>query len=98
VFGRVGAGGAEDGAAAEVDAADVLNRERPEGLPVALDQVAKAIADAEDLNAVVERLDGDRADDAVDAGRRSAADQEGQLVDRARHALPPGPRYLPALL
>ena len=45
---------------------------------IALDEPFEAVLEAEDLEALLDRLDGDRADDAVDARRRAAANQQGQ--------------------
>ena len=45
----------------------------------ALDEVLEAVAEADHLHAVVDGLDGDGADDAVDARGRPAADQQGRL-------------------
>ena len=60
----VGARGAQDGAAAGQDAADVPGAERPGG---AVDQAAPAVQDADHLIAAVERAPGDGADHRVQA-------------------------------
>ena len=42
---------------------------------LAFHQVLEAVVDADDLDAVIDGLDGRRVDDAVDAGRRATADE-----------------------
>ena len=59
---------------------------------VALDQVLEAVAEADDFDAVVDGLDGDGADDAVDARGRAAADDQGEFTCR-RHAAFPSPSW-----
>ena len=44
-----------------------------------LHQPLEAVLDAEDLEALVDRLDGRGRDDRVDAGRGAAADKDCQL-------------------
>ena len=68
---RVGARGAEDGAAAGQDAAHLGHAERP---AVALERAAPAVAVADELVAVVaDALAHDRPDDRVQAGAVAAA-------------------------
>ena len=75
---RVVARGAEDRAAEQVDARDIVDRERPEPGSVAAHEVLEAVADADDLEALVDGLDGDGGDDAVDARSRPAADEDAE--------------------
>jgi hypothetical protein len=42
--------------------------------------VLEPVADADHLEPAVDRLDGDRADDAVDARGRAAADHDAELA------------------
>ena len=79
-LGRVGARGAEDGAAAEVDGLDVVDGQLAIVVGVALDQPLEAVAEADHLDALLDGLDGHRADDAVDPRRRTAADQESEFA------------------
>ena len=50
---------------------------------VALHEPLEAVLDAEHLDALEQRADGRRADDAVDAGRRAAADEDRELLSLA---------------
>ena len=75
VLGGVGARDADVRAAAEVDAADAFDRERDDVLDVALHDPLEAVADADDLDAFEPRADRRRADHAVDARGRPAADE-----------------------
>ena len=79
IGGRVGARDADVRAAAEVDAADRLDRERHDVVDVALHDPLEAVAQAEDLEALELGADGGGADDAVDAGGGAAADENGEL-------------------
>ena len=54
--------------------------ERHHVVDVALHDPLEAVADAEHLDALEDGADGGRADDAVDAGRRAAADEDRQPV------------------
>ena len=47
---------------------------------VALHDPLEAVADADDVDAFEAGADGGRADDAVDAGGRAAADENGEIV------------------
>ena len=71
----IGARGAQDRAAAEVDAADVFDGQLVAMVRVALSEPFVAVADADDLKALVDAFDRCGADYAVDAGGRAAADQ-----------------------
>src|SRR5439155_21947 len=77
--GRIGARRPQDGAAAEGDLLDVFNSEPADVFAAAFDELLEAVANAEDVDAVIDGLDGDGTDDAVDAGRRSATHDEGDL-------------------
>jgi hypothetical protein len=76
-LGRVGARGAEIGAAAEVDAADVFQVERPDVLGAAVHEPVEAVANPQHLHSLKERPDGRGADHAVDPGGGPAAHQYG---------------------
>src|SRR5262249_53306778 len=71
---------AEDRAAAAVDRLDRVNGQLAELGPSGLHQGFKAVEKADHLGAVVDRFDRHRADNAVDAGSRSAADEQGQFA------------------
>ena len=77
---RVGARGAEDRAAVEVDARDVVDLQLDDVRGVALDQPLEAVAAAEHAQPVVARLDGGGRDHRVDAGGRTAADENRQRL------------------
>ena len=77
---RIGARDADVRAAAEVNAADRFDGERHDVIDVALHDPLEPVADAEDVDAFEPGADGGRADDAVDAGRRAAADENRQLM------------------
>src|SRR5262249_34094755 len=80
---------AQDGAALEVNARQVVDAELDDVLDVSLDQPAKAVVAAEDTDAVITRLDRRGRDDGVDAGRRPAADENGQSLSANRdHVFP----------
>ena len=90
---RVGARDADVRAAAEVDAADVVDRERRHVVDVALHDPLEAVADAEHVDAFELRADRRRPDDAVDAGRGTAADEDRQLLLLShRHVFAPETR------
>ena len=82
VLGRVGARDAEVRAAAKVDAADGVDRERHDMVDIALHDPGEAVADADDVEAFEPGADGRRADDRVDARGRATADENGELVMR----------------
>src|SRR5581483_11106811 len=73
-FGRIGACGVENRAALEVDTRHLVVIQELHFLRVARHQPLKAVEDADDLAPAIARLESERADDAVDARRRSAAD------------------------
>ena len=74
---RVVARGAQNRAPFEVDAGNAVYRQRLDHVRrVATHEPAEAIVNPHDLQAVVDRFNGGGADDAVDAGRRSASDQD----------------------
>jgi hypothetical protein len=83
---RVGPRGADDGAAVEVDARQVVDRQLRDVVSVALDQPLEAVVAAEDAGAVVPGLDGRRRDDGVDSGGRAPAD-ENKIFPFARICL-----------
>ncbi len=80
LLGRIGARGIQDRAALEVDARHVVVVEFSCMVGVALHQPLKAIVDADDFAGAGARFEGDRADDAVDAGSRSAADKNAEII------------------
>ena len=84
VLRRVRAGDADVRAAPEVDPGDLVDRERVDVLDVPLHEPLEAVADAEDGDALELGADRGRADDAVDAGRRSAADEDRHVLVLAR--------------
>src|SRR5262249_8248883 len=90
-LGRVGPGGAEDGATLEVYRLDLVDGEVDPmlGVGTALHEVLEAVEKPNHLHPLLDRLDGDRTDDAVDARSRSATDDQGQLASlRHGHLLP----------
>ena len=70
---RIGAGGADDRAAAREDPRDLVRAERLEQV---LDHAAPALAHADHLVAVRPRAPRDRADDRVQAGTVAAAGED----------------------
>ena len=74
-------------AAAEVDAAHLVDRQRAHVVDVALHDPLEAVADAEHLDPLEQAADRGRADDAVDAGGGPAPDQDRQslLMAHVRH-------------
>ena len=78
--GRVLARGPEHRPAEQVHPRHVVDRERPQPGRIAADEVLEPIADADDLEALVERLDGRGRDDGVDARGRSAADEDAEAL------------------
>ena len=80
VGGGIGAGDAEVRAAAEMDPADGVDGERRDVIDVPLHQPFEAVADADDVEPLEPGADGGGGDDAVDAGRRPAADEDGEAV------------------
>ena len=80
-LGRVGPRRAEKGAALEVEALDRILGEVDEAAGrVAGDEVLETVGAAEHLEALVEGLQGDGADDAVDAGGGTAADKDREAL------------------
>ena len=79
IAGRIGARDPEVRAAAEVDAAHVVDGERRHVLDVALHDPVEAVADAEHPDAFERAPDGGGADDAVDAGGGAAADEDREV-------------------
>ena len=77
---RIGARDAEVRSAAKVDAADGVDGERHDMRRVALHDPLEAVADPDDGDAFEAGADGGGADDAIDAGGRAAADQDGKIV------------------
>ena len=61
-----------------MDTADVGDFQLDDVADVAFSEPSVAVAQAEHAHAAVDRFDGRRGDDAVDAGRRAAADQDGK--------------------
>jgi hypothetical protein len=58
----------------------VVDRERLQPGRIPADEVLEPIADADDLEALIEGLDGRGRDDGVDARRRAAADQDAEAL------------------
>ena len=67
-------------ATAEVDAADGIDRKRRHMLDVALHQPLESVAHAYNVHAFERGTNCRSADDSVDAGGRSAPDQDGQFL------------------
>jgi hypothetical protein len=63
-----------------VDARYVLDGQRLDVLAVALGGPLEAVGETDDFHAMVDRFDGDGADDAIDARSRAAAYHQGQLA------------------
>jgi hypothetical protein len=84
VFGRVRPGGPEHRPAAGVELAHLLDGQRFDLGGVAGDEVREPVPDADHVEPAVDRLDGDRTDDPVDPGGRTAADDDRQLPARNR--------------
>ena len=74
----VRARGSQDGAAAQMDFLHVTDRQRPAILHLALREPFEAVPEADDFVALIDAFDGGRRDDAVDARRRAATDQNSQ--------------------
>ena len=65
----------QDGAAPRGDPRDFVDGERPDIALLAFEEGLEAAENADDVHALVDRLDGRRADDAIDPrGRTSAYD------------------------
>src|SRR5262249_61939855 len=81
LLGRVGPGGAQDTAAAQVAGRDLLDGQLAVVLGGAFDEVPEAVLEADHVHAVVEDgLDGDGRDDAVDARGGAAADEDAESL------------------
>ena len=78
VGGRVGARDPQRGAAAEMDPADGVDGQRRDVIDVPLHEPFEAVADADDVEPFEPGADGGGGDDAVDAGGRPAADEDGE--------------------
>jgi hypothetical protein len=65
-----------------VDAADQVDGQRHDVVDVAAHQPFEAVADADDFDAFEAGANRRRADHAVDAGRRSSADENGEAAVR----------------
>ncbi len=57
-----------------------VDGERRDVVDVALHDPLEAVADADDVDAFELGADGGRADDAVDAGGRTAADEDANFL------------------
>ena len=77
----VAARGAEEHAAIEVDARDLLDRQLVLFVGVALGEPVEAVVEADRHASDLDGFDGDRADDAVGAGRGTAADDDADAFD-----------------
>ena len=73
--------GAEEHAAIEVDARDLVDRQLVLFVGVALGEPVEAVVEADRHASDLDRFDGDRADDAVRAGRGPAADDDADAFD-----------------
>src|SRR4030095_344090 len=78
VFRRVGARRGENRAAFEMDTRDVVASECLHAVGLPFHQVSKAVIDADYLVTAIARLEGHGADGAIDAGGRTAADDNSQ--------------------
>src|SRR5262249_47316684 len=67
-------------AAAEMDPADVVDRQRRDVLDVAVHEPFESVADADDFHAFKGGADRRGPDHAVDSGGGSAADENGQFL------------------
>ncbi|OPZ79635.1 MAG: hypothetical protein BWY77_01321 [bacterium ADurb.Bin431] len=83
-LGRVGARGAQDRSPVVVNAGDVADAQLLDvGLElrfIPLDQPFVAIHNAVDVEVMAPGLDGHCGDDAVQSGRRTAADKDGEIA------------------
>ena len=78
--GRILARGPEHRPAEQVHPRHIVDRERPQPGRVPADEVLEPIANADDLEALVERLDGRGRDDGIDPRGRSAADEDAEAL------------------
>ena len=62
----------------QMDARDIVDAQLAQRATCPPASVTEAVRDAQDLEASVDRLDGGRGDDRIDARRRSAGDQDCQ--------------------
>ena len=79
-LGRVLPRGSEHRPSAQVHPRHVVYHQRSQRGRIAADEVLEPIPNAEDLAALVDRLDGRGRDDGIDAGRRAAADQDAEAL------------------
>jgi hypothetical protein len=84
--GGVGAGGAQDGAALEVNLRDPGDVQLVHSREVPLHEPPEAGFAAEHPEPLVPGLDGRRRDDRVDARRRAAAHQDSQRLHQSGYA------------
>ena len=77
-LGRVGARGAENRAAPDVNVLHVADGQRAAILHLALRQPFEAVAEADDFVSLVDAFDGGGGDDAVEARSRAATNQNSQ--------------------
>ena len=73
--------GAEEHAAIEVDARDLLGRQLVLFVGVALGEPVEAVVETDRHASDLDGFDGDRADDAVRAGRGTTADDDTDAFD-----------------
>ncbi len=78
--GRILARGPEHRPAEQVHPRHIVDRERPQPGRIPADEVLEPIANADDLEALVECLDGRGRDDGIDARGRSAADEDAEAL------------------
>jgi len=61
-----------------VDARDVVDGQWPQRRGIAADEPLEAVANADDLESLVDRLDGCGRDDGVDPWGRPTTDEDGE--------------------
>ena len=85
IFGGIVPGDADIGAAAEVDPADIIDRQPLGMIDIAAHDPFEAVFNAHHFHAFQDGPDGGGADNAVDARGRAAANQNGQFLWRFYH-------------
>src|ERR1051325_10846974 len=80
LFGRVGARSVENRSALEMDARHLVAVQKLRLVGIARHEPVKAVENTDDLPSAAARLEGDRADNAVDAGSWSAADENADSI------------------
>src|SRR5579875_69258 len=77
-LGGIGTRRTQDGAAAQMDGLDLIDRQLAIVLGITFDQPLKTIAEADNLDALLNGLNGHRADNAIDPRGRTTANQQRQ--------------------